>query len=80
MLKSNERVRGINANEPWNWLFSNPNISLLGYRGDVVIVRSPEDPKCLICKRIAAMVCIHLTHFRGNVVLSKNGVPCACKD
>ena len=26
------------------------------YRGDVVIVRSPEDPKCLLCKRVAAMV------------------------
>lgn len=24
-------------------------------KGDVVIVRSPEDPKCLLCKRIAAM-------------------------
>ncbi|KAL9956044.1 hypothetical protein ACROYT_G037463 [Oculina patagonica] len=24
-------------------------------KGDVVIVRSPEDPNCLICKRIAAM-------------------------
>ena len=28
----------------------------LHFRGDVVIVRSPEDPKCLLCKRIAAMV------------------------
>ena len=26
------------------------------YRGDVVIVRSPEDPKCFLCKRVAAMV------------------------
>lgn len=24
-------------------------------KGDVVIVRSPEDPKCLLCKRVAAM-------------------------
>lgn len=24
-------------------------------KGDVVIVRSPEDPKCLLCKRIAGM-------------------------
>lgn len=23
--------------------------------GDVVVVRSPEDPKCLLCKRIAAL-------------------------
>ncbi|XP_074637848.1 mitochondrial inner membrane protease subunit 1-like [Acropora palmata] len=24
-------------------------------KGDVVVVRSPEDPKCLLCKRIAAL-------------------------
>ena len=46
----------------------------LGFRGDVVIVRSPENPRGLICKRIAAMVGIHFSIFKRNCIQHSDNV------